>query len=85
MVPSFNKGRFIFIFDSGTKKLSSIYDTKYQKPYPVSNYVFLTVFGIALESLDNNALEDLKEKLGDKSKYGLAVSRILESRKESSK
>ncbi len=82
---SYNKGRFIFLFDSGTRKMSAIYDTKYKKSYPVSNYEFLTVFGVAIESLDNVALEELKERLNAETKYGLAISRLLESRNESNK
>lgn len=80
---SYNKGRFIFIFDSGTRRLFAIHDSKYEKSYPVSNYEFSTVFGVAIESLDNSALEELKEKVGNETKYGFAIAKILESRSKS--
>ncbi len=78
---SYNKGRFKFLFDSGNKKLFSIYDTKYDKPYTINNYEFATVFGVAIETLDNDALEELMKKLGYDPKYKIAVSNLLESRK----
>ena len=82
---SYNKGRFIFLFDSGKRKLSAIYDTKYEKQYQVSHYSFITVFGVAIESLDNVALEELKDRLDNEPKYKLAISNILDSRKKQNK
>ena len=82
---NYNKGRFIFLFDSGTKKLFAIHDTKYDKSYKVSNYEFLTVFGVAIDSLDNIALEELKERLDKEPRFKFAIAKVLEERIESNK
>ena len=83
MVPDYNKGRFIFMFDSGTRKFFKIYDTKYQKPYSVNSHAFATVFDAALESLNEKALKELKERMKDEPKYRDIISKVLESRNES--
>lgn len=83
MVPDYNKGRFIFMFDSGTRKFFKIYDTKYQKPYSVNNHEFTTVFDVALDSLNEEALKELMERLKDEPKYRDTISKVLESRNES--
>lgn len=80
MVPSYNNGRFIFMFDPGTRKFFKIYDTKYEKPYSVNHHAFSTVFDVAIESLNNAQLDELKKKLENEPKYRDIISKTLDRR-----
>ncbi len=77
---TYNRGRFIFMFDPITEKLSAVYDTNYDAAYTASHPAFIQVFKIAIETLDMEALEELKKKFEDEPKYSQAISKLIYER-----
>ena len=75
-VPIYNQGRFIFMFDP-KDKLSAVYDSKYSHIYTLTHIAFIQVFGAAVDSLNVDALRELKEKLKDEYKYSHIINTIL--------
>lgn len=78
----YNKGRFIFMFDPISKELSGIYDTNYESLYNITHPAFIQVYGIAVESLDDEALTELEERLKDEPKYKQVISKVLYNRSD---
>ncbi|MBR3721086.1 MAG: hypothetical protein IKN09_05075 [Clostridia bacterium] len=77
---AYNKGRFIFMFEPATRCLSAVFDTKYEGFYQLNFSGFLDVFKIAVESLDDDAVEALKERLKEEPQYVNIISKVQSSR-----
>lgn len=79
----FNSGRFIFRFEPKTQKLAAIYDSKYEKDYPITDSAFRVVFEYAVNSLKNDALDELRVRLIEEPTYVRIISDIIYERKNS--
>ena len=79
----FNSGRFMFRFDPKTKKLIAVYDSKYEADYEISNPAFNIVFECAVQSLSNDALDELRVRMIEEPKYVKIISDIIYERKNS--
>lgn len=79
----FNMGRFIFRFEPKTKRLAAIYDSKYEKDYLVSDPTFSVVFEYAVNSLENDALDELRVRMIEEPQYVRIISDIVYDRKNS--
>ena len=73
----YNNGRFIFMFEPIGGELSGVYDTNYDALYTKVHPAFIQVYGIAVEALDNEALEELREKLKDQPKFKQVIEKFF--------
>ena len=80
-VPKYNRGEFMFMFDPVTDVLTGVYDSRDSYIYTLKHPSFISAFGLAVESLDNEALQDLAERLKKEPKFSIVIKKLLESRK----
>lgn len=76
----YNQERFIFMFEPIGRELSGVYDTNYDTMYTKDHPAFVQVYGMAVETLDNEALEELKSDLKNQPKYKQVVEKVLYNR-----
>lgn len=79
----YNRGRFIFMFEPIGGELSGVYDTNYDALYTKVHPAFIQVYGMAVETLDNEALEELKLKLKNQPKYKQVIEKVIFNRSDS--
>lgn len=80
--PLYNQGgRFLFMFDPVSDKISAVYDSKYSHIYKAETSDFIMVFGLAVESLNKEAIRELKNRLKERN-YLHVINNLLEIREK---
>ena len=83
--PKYNSGRFLFMFDPISGKMSAIYDENYEAVYTVEHPAFEQVYEAAAETLKDDAILELKEKLKSEPTYVRVLEKVRYNRTLSKK
>ncbi|MBR2241192.1 MAG: hypothetical protein IJ890_07445 [Clostridia bacterium] len=83
--PKYNSGRFLFMFDPISGKMSAIYDENHEVVYTLKHPAFKQVYEAAAETLKDDAILELKEKLKSEPTYVRILEKIRYNRTLSKK